>query len=263
MRRFSGFTLIELLVALVVGGAVFALLMNTVINSGRHSRAQVQRNQAQEDLRLLFLRLNEIGASAAYIYPENQALTLPDGRTVTTRKRAMALLVPWGTTYCPGPTGHEEHYCAFIYFWDSRSRYRSVLGANPTASNRALVELKVTWIAWPVNTVPTHDFSGTGLSSTVGVVLDSLDRDHSDLTNDLRIAEYEGVDNQLYKKGDTMSDGKPCNRTNRCHKKARALIRAVRPRVAVALSNGGYVQRTEWIVPKLIPRAAEPGVAQR
>jgi len=263
MRVPKGFTLIEILVALAIGGMVFALLMNAVITTGRHSRTQVQRNQAQEDLRLLFLRLNEVGASAAYIYPENLGFALPDGRTVTTRRRTLAFLVPWGSTYCQGPSGHERDYCAFLYFWDNRARYRSVLGGNPTASNRVLVELKVTWVTWPVNTLPPRNFSGSSWNSEISIVLDSLDRNHTDLTNDLRLAEFEGVDNQLYKKGDSMSDGKPCNRTNRCHKDPRALIRAVRPRIAIALSNGRYVQRTEWIVPKLIPRAAEPGVAQQ
>ena len=265
--RSRGFTLIELLIALAIAGLVYALLFSAVINTGRYSNDQLKRGQAQEDLRLFFLRLNEIGASAAYIYPEAQTLKvkIPGTTrelTISTNRRALALLVPWGTTYCQGDNAYRGKYCAFIYFWDRRDRppYRGVLAKNPSASDHVLVELKVTWIDWPINSLPPKDF--TAYQGEVGIVIDSYDKGHSDLTNDLRLALNDGEDTELYKEGDTMDNGLTCTINNECHKHERALIRAVRPRVAVLTRPGTYVQRSEWIIPKLIPRTAEPGVAQ-
>jgi len=257
----KGFTLIEVLLALAVGMIVLGLLTSAIVLSGKQSQRQITRTQAQEDLRLLFLRLNEVGASAAYIYPERQSLTLPDGRTMSTNARVLGLLIPWGSTYCKGPGNYSDRYCAYLYYWDRRSNYESILGSSRSKARHVLVETVVRWVAWPVNTVPTHDFQGYS-DVRSGVVLDSFDKSHSDLTNDLRLADYTGVDSFLYAKGDTMANGDTCNINNGCHRKSRALIQAVRPRIAVLTSQDGYVQRTEWIIPRLIPRGAEPGVAR-
>ncbi len=263
-----GLTLVELLVAMAIAGVVLLLLTQAVIGSTRYSHRQSQRLTAQEDLRLAFLRLNEVGSSAAYIYPEIKSsqppIVLPDGTRLRTRKKALAFLVPKGTTYCPDESGAPQGaYCLFVYYWEKRNKHIPPLGPSRDGSGWLLVEAKVRWVTWPINEVPPRDFSSGGYSLQKGVVLESLDRAHSDLTNDVRIALSDGLDSTLYKRGDVMNNGKICNKQNKCHLDPKVLLGAVRPRITIRhRGDTSGVTRSEWIVPRLIPRAVPPEYAE-
>ena len=263
-----GLTLVELLVAMAIAGVVLLLLTQAVIGSTRYSHRQSLRLTAQEDLRLAFLRLNEVGGSAAYIYPEIKGsqppLILPDGTHLRTLKKAVAFLVPKGTTYCPDESGAPRGaYCLFVYYWEKRVKHVPPLGPSRDGSGWLLVEARVRWVSWPINQVPRRDFSGGGYRLEKGVVLESLYRDNSDLTNDVRIALADGLDSQLYKYGDVMGDGRACNKHNHCHRNPRVLLSAVRPRITIRYKgDASGVTRSEWIVPRLIPRAVPPEYAE-
>lgn len=242
MKRAAGYTLIELLVAMSIFAAVLLLAGNLFASSNTYTTLTVTSSEAEEDARLGLLRLTEVTSQAAYIYPVGKTLTLKTG-SVTTGKNVLALLVPAASPYCPlGTSADQERYCLFIYQAQPRATYTDVLPSikNPTAA--VLVEQRIQWVEWPVNTLPGVNFAA--LAPVVGVVTDSIDTDLTDFST-LEISRQGGGLDSI------LQNSVPVNAST-------ALIQVARPLLAVQVDRV-RVQRGGYIFVRSIPRATPPG----
>jgi len=255
--RTKGFTLIELLISMAVFGVILVLTTSMIIKNQQVANRQIVTQQAKEDTRLALLRISELFSSASYVYPDNQTLTLPDGSSTTTGGNALALLVPWGSPYCndggANPydpnSAHRSQYCAVVYNLENRINHENVLGANPHASGKVLVEHVIKWVSWPPNTLPRRDFSG--FAEATGVVADSVAPTHTSVIytiNSLSQSSSKPIDSLLNTANDTSN---PAN--------AYALIDNVV--MELAIQYQGQPRQTERrnLFARAVPRSAPPG----
>ncbi len=255
--RRGGFTLIDLLVSMVILGVILIATTDLIVKNQQVANRQIVAQQAKEDARLALLRMSELFSGAAYVYPGDQLLALPDGSSITTGDSALAVLMPWGGPYCndggsapydPGSVNRNS-YCAVIYALDERSKYVDVLGANPKASDKVLVEHVIKWIDWPVNSLPTRDFSG--MSQITGIVADSVAANHTTMeysTGSLSQVTHKPIDPLLLSAHETSN---PAD--------AKALIDNVS--VELGLKHRGKPLQTERrnLFARAVPRSAPPG----
>lgn len=242
MNRAAGYTLIELLIAMSIFAVVLLLAGNLFASSNTYTALTVTSAEAEEDARLGLLRLTEVTSQAAYIYPVGKTLTLKTG-SVTTGKNVLALLVPAGSPYCPlGTSADPARYCLFVYQAQPRASHAAVLPKIKNPSPTVLVEQRMQWIEWPVNTLPGVNFAG--LTPVVGVVTDSIDTDLTDFSA-LEISRQGGGLDSI------LQNSVPVNA-------ATALIQVARPLLAVQVDRV-KVQRGGYIFVRSIPRATPPG----
>ncbi|WP_287409244.1 prepilin-type N-terminal cleavage/methylation domain-containing protein [Oceanithermus sp.] len=256
MRR-NGFTLIELMISMAVFGVILILTTSMIVKNQEIANRQIVSQQAREDARLALLRVSELFSGAAYIYPGSQTLTLPDGTSVATGGQTLAMLLPWGSPYCneggsnpyDSTSSHRDLYCAVVYTLGNRSDYVGVLGENPKAGNRVLVEHLIKWVSWPVNTLPTRDFSG--LSSSVGVVADAVVPAQTAVVytaSSLSQASRKPIDSLLLAASDTSD---PTN--------ALALIDNVVVSLGIRYRGQPLQQERRNLFARAVPRSAPPG----
>ncbi|MCS7059507.1 MAG: type II secretion system GspH family protein [Meiothermus sp.] len=247
--RQGGLTLVELLVAMAVFGVVVALASDLIVRNQNLSNRQVLAGRVQEDVRLATLRLGDVVAQAAYIYPNGVTLTLPGGRSLTTGGEALAVLLPPGTAYCPLSGG----YCGFAYRLEGRGPHAASLDPAPGNSGVVLVEYQVRGVTWNPNTNPAQtarDWSGLALHSE-GVVADSIERTGTDLGT-LYFAGIESTIDRVLLIPSLQPDLTTSD--------PRALIGAVRVRVAVRYANGVWASRQAEVYARGIPRSLPPGM---
>lgn len=258
MRRTRyGFTLIELLVSMGILALLLVLSTNLIVKNQQIANDQITHRKASEDARLALLRIGELTSSAAYVFPRGERLTLPSGRHVTTGLRTLALLVPWGTPFCNdgganpynSSSTHKDEYCAVVYTIENRAPYRSILGNNPKAQNKVLVEHVIKWVDWPPNTLPTRDF--TGLSDQVGVVADSVVRSATNFkitSASISRASNKPIDPILATRGDGARPGD-----------SNALIDNVFVEVTLRYQGLRDAKEQRVLLAKAVPRSAPPG----
>lgn len=242
VNRAGGYTLTELLVAMGLLGVVLLLASGLFASSNAYTTLTITSAELEEDARLALLRVTEVTTQAAYIYPTGKTLTLETG-SVTTGKDTLALLVPADSPYCPSLTvADAARYCLFVYHTQPRGSYAGVLPRikNPTAD--VLIERRVQWVDWPVNTMPATDFSA--LTPVSGVVADSVDTTLTDF-GALELSRQGGVMDTI------LQTSVPVNAPT-------ALIQVARPLLAVQVDRV-KVQRSGYIFVRSIPRATPPG----
>ena len=241
MKGNRGITLIELLIAMGVLGIVLSVAFAFFVSAQGTTSQQSLRSEASLATRLSFLRTGELVAQSAYIYPANQTLTL-GGKSVATGPAALALLLPEGSTYCPGS---GKTYCGIVYSIEPRTPYKAMLGERAGTTGMVLAEHRVNNLVWNVDTLPTKNW---GAPST-GIVADSVDAAASSLSAGGQLGFGFGVGydaKETFSKGDSTA--------------ANALIQSVAPRVAVRFTSSGGVSSEEsgFFFSRAIPRGALP-----
>lgn len=242
MRR--GFTLVEAVLSLAVMSMVLLMVGAFIVQNQRIALRNLLQNEAVEDGRRSMLRLSEIVSQASYIYPNNQTIAFPSG-TVVTGNAAMAVLLPWGSSYCQGDISHKAQYCAFLYLIEGRSYYASMLATLSQGAGSVLVEKKLGWLDWPAGTLPATDLSTLSYLG-VGVVTDGVVSASSVLGNLSLSANTAGIDNGVLT-GTQVND-------------PAALIGAVRPKLVISYLSGLNLSQEVDITARTIPRITNPGM---
>lgn len=258
----QGFTIIEVIISTVILGILLAITTALLGSTQQLAYRQINSGDVDQDARLALLRIGEVASQAAYIYPASQALTVPGGTTVTTGARALALLVPAGTPYCPVATGvtTSSQYCAFIYRTLARSTLVATLGAQPrNNSGSVLVEDRIQGVTWnspsdaSSTTLPTAALTNfntyPAANVTQGVIADSV----STTTGDTTFATL-----QVSSTGSSYDKSFATSPTT-ANTNANALIQAVQPQITLAYTNGISVKRSTFIYARSVPRGAPPG----
>lgn len=240
----KGLTLVELLVAASILGVLLAVAFQLTFGTQRIADRQSLQGRALEDARLAALRLSDVVAQAAYIYPLGQVILLPGGTTITTGGNALALLLPPGTPYCPSAQG----YCAFLYSLEGRGAYAQFLPHLPEGSDLVLVEAQYRGFTWPADTVPSRDWGSLSLWSK-GVLADAVDRGRTDLSG-LRFAGMTSpVDKGLHI---------PSVNPNVTIGSQNALIGGLKARVALDYGRGVRALYEVEVFARGIPRGLPP-----
>lgn len=256
MRR-TGFTLIELLISMAIFGVILILTTNMIVKNQEVANRQIVAQQAKEDARLALLRVSELFSGAAYVYPGGQTLTLPDGSSATTGGQTLAMLLPWGSPYCneggsdpyASSSTHRDLYCAVVYTLEDRADHENVLGSNPKAGDKVLVEHVIKWVSWATNTLPTRDFEG--LSEATGVVADAVVPARTSVTytvNSLSKSSQKPIDSLLLSAHDTSD---PNN--------AYALIDNVVVELGIQYQGQPLQTERRNLFARAVPRSAPPG----
>lgn len=247
IRRTYGFTLVELLVAMSIFGVVLLLASNLFLTTNRYTSVTISGAELEEDVRLGLLRVNEVSQQAAYIYPNGVTLTLPKS-TVITGKETLALLLAAGSTYCPMSKNTTTSYCLFVYRFQPRAEYISLLPKVKGATTDVLVEQRWDGLTWTQSTTSsglTVPLDVSALAPTTGLLLDSADKAATDLSQ-LDVGLRPGMDTAL-QFGSSVANTNPA-----------ALIQALRPMLAAKVGTATR-QRSTYIYVRSIPRAAPPG----
>lgn len=240
----KGLTLIELLVAASILVILLAVAFQLAFGTQRVADRQSLQGRALEDARLAAMRLSDVGAQAAYIYPLGVGVQLPGGATVTTGREALALLLPPGTPYCPSAGG----YCAFLYAVEERSAHASLLPPMPGGTGFVLVEAQYRSLPWSQDTLPSRDWRGLSLWSK-GVLADGVDRGRMDLSG-LRFAGAESpIDRVL--RIPSLDPSVTLSSPN-------ALIGGLRARIALDHGRGVRVLYEVEVFARGIPRGLPP-----
>lgn len=242
MRR--GFTLIEAVLSLAIMSVVLLMIGAFIVQNQRIAMRNLLQNESVEDGRRSMLRLNEVISQAGYIYPNNQTITLPGNTTIVTGVGTLAVLVPWGSSYCQGASTQKAQYCAFLYTIEARSGYLSSLSAMSQVAGSVLVEKKYGWINWPTETIPTLDWTALN-SQGSGVVTDGVSSADSALGNLTLVSSDGGLDSTVLQ-GTLVTDND-------------ATIGAVRPKITISYMTGLKLSQEVDIAARTIPRIAEPG----
>jgi len=243
--RVKGVTLVELLVAMAILGVVLALASQLIVQNQSIGNRQVQAGRMHEDLRLATLRMADVIAQAAYIYPNNASLRVNVGTstiTVDTGNQALAALLPGGSAYCAVPS---SSYCGFLYRVEARAGYTGVLGNLPGNSGFVLVEYQAPGLGWSANSVPSRDWSG--VTAVRGVVADSV-LPAGTVLGDLALSgTSDGIDRVLRNSGVTTSHPD-------------ALIGSAQVRITLSFQNGLRAERRTEVLARGVPRAIPPGL---
>jgi prepilin-type N-terminal cleavage/methylation domain-containing protein len=243
--RVKGVTLVELLVAMAILGVVLALASQLIVQNQSIGNRQVQAGRMHEDLRLATLRVADVIAQAAYIYPNNASLRVNVGTstiTVDTGNQALAALLPGGSAYCSVPS---SSYCGFLYRVEARAGYTGVLGNLPGNSGFVLVEYQAPGLSWSANSVPSRDWSG--VTAVRGVVADSV-LPAGTVLGDLALSgTSDGIDRVLRNSGVTTSHPD-------------ALIGSAQVRITLSFQNGLRAERRTEVLARGVPRAIPPGL---
>ena len=243
--RVKGVTLVELLVAMAILGVVLALASQLIVQNQSIGNRQVQAGRMHEDLRLATLRMADVIAQAAYIYPNNASLRVNVGTstiTVDTGNQALAALLPGGSAYCAVPS---SSYCGFLYRVEARAGYTGVLGNLPGNSGFVLVEYQAPGLSWSADSVPSRDWSG--VTAVRGVVADSV-LPAGTVLGDLALSgTSDGIDRVLRNSGVTTSHPD-------------ALIGSAQVRITLSFQNGLRAVRRTEVLARGVPRAIPPGL---
>jgi len=247
--RAKGITLVELLVAMAILGVVLALASQLIVQNQSIGNRQVQAGRMQEDLRLATLRMADVIAQAAYIYPNNASLRVNIGAstiTVDTGSQALAALLPGGSAYCAVPS---SSYCGFLYRVEARAGYTGVLGNLPGNSGFVLVEYQVPGLSWSANSVPSRDWSG--VTAVRGVVADSVLPTGTVLGDLAFSGTSDGLDRVLIT---------PANNPGATTSHPNALIGSVQVQITLSFQNGLRAVRRTEVLARGVPRAIPPGL---
>ncbi|RDI95049.1 type II secretion system protein [Meiothermus sp. QL-1] len=248
--RNKGLSLVELLVAMAIFSVVLTLASSLLFNNQNLTSRQVLAGQVHEDVRLATLRLSDIVAQAAYIYPNNVPIILPGGLVVTTGSQALAVLLPPNSAYCPVA---GALYCGFVFRVEPRAPFVADLGQTQGNSGFVLAEYQVRGVSWPANTNPAQ-IAQNWLSLPLharGVIADSVDPGRTNLGSLYFAGSESSVDRVLAVLGSVS--GLTTSSPN-------ALIGAVRVEVAVRYTNGPQAARQAEIYARSIPRSVPPGI---
>jgi len=264
--RQRGVSIVELLVAMGVFSVILLVATNVIMVNQRVAGHQIQQHQAREDAQMALARIYELFSSAAYVYPEEQTLQLPNGN-VRTGPKTLALLLPWGTPYCNDggsspddrydtTSPHRDQYCFVVYQIMPRSNYISLLGANSRASGWVLTEGVYKWVDWPVNTLPTRNFASahakySNEGAQVGVVADSVVRESTKVlmnSNSISRAQENPIDSVLKRFPETVNADD-----------SYALIDNVSFELTLQYKHQSPVKETATLFARAIPRSAPPG----
>jgi prepilin-type N-terminal cleavage/methylation domain-containing protein len=179
-----GLSLVELLVTMAILGILLAMLSAFLMGNQRVTSQQITAATLNNDLRLSFLRISEIISQAHYIFPPNQNISV-NGTTYTTGARALVVLVPANTTYCPDTNG----YCGFAFTIEARAPFTTdFLGANTGTTNFALIETRERGLTWSQNKIPALESSlTTWVTTERSPITDSVDAAQSDLASFKRL----------------------------------------------------------------------------
>ncbi len=224
-------------------GILLAVLSVFFSSNLRITNRQIAAADAGLAVRLSLLRLNDIVAQSAYIYPAEQSLTI-NGTALSTGASLLAVLVPEDTTYCPD--AGTQTYCGFAYSIEDRAPYAAILGAGNATTGLALIEWQVSGISWPRDTLPTTTWN----SATPGILADSADPLRSDLASAAQLTlalQQSDFDENAF----TYT----ANVTNI----ASALIQSVSSNLVVRYNRNPpvEVERTNYVFSRAIPRAAQ------
>ena len=242
--RAKGITLVELLVAMAILGVVLALASQLIVQNQSIGNRQVQAGRMHEDLRLATLRMADVIAQAAYIYPNDASLRVKVGTstiTVDTGSQALAALLPGGSAYCAVPS---SSYCGFLYRVEARAGYTEVLGNLPGNSGFVLVEYQAPGLSWSADSVPSRDWSG--VTAVRGVVADSVLPTETVLGDLAFSGTSDGIDRVLKNSGFTTDSD--------------ALIGSVQVRITLSFQNGLRAVRRTEVLARGVPRAIPPGL---
>ena len=242
--RAKGITLVELLVAMAILGVVLALASQLIVQNQSIGNRQVQAGRMHEDLRLATLRMADVIAQAAYIYPNDASLRVKVGTstiTVDTGSQALAALLPGGSAYCSVPS---SSYCGFLYRVEARAGYTEVLGNLPGNSGFVLVEYQAPGLSWSADSVPSRDWSG--VTAVRGVVADSVLPTETVLGDLAFSGTSDGIDRVLKNSGFTTDSD--------------ALIGSVQVRITLSFQNGLRAVRRTEVLARGVPRAIPPGL---
>ncbi len=254
----AGFSFVELLVSVAIFGVILFSL-NAMLNANTKV-TQNQSNSAQANIaaRQSLLRISDIVIQAQYIYPANQILELniaSSTKTIVTGKNAIAVLLPQGTTYCPG---NGQQYCGYVISVEERSLFNSTLGNSKHASDYVLAGWRAYNLNWDRDTNPSTDLT-TWLDVSKEVLIDSIvagsGSESTDLASINRIAVSKSAaafDDELKPKFSNLSADKA---------NAIGLIASISPKIVVAYDNGSgvkQVKRNTHIYARAIPRGSLP-----
>jgi prepilin-type N-terminal cleavage/methylation domain-containing protein len=248
--RAKGITLVELLVAMAILGVVLALASQLIVQNQSIGNRQVQAGRMHEDLRLATLRMADVIAQAAYIYPNDASLRVKVGTstiTVDTGSQALAALLPGGSAYCSVPS---SSYCGFLYRVEARAGYTEVLGNLPGNSGFVLVEYQAPGLSWSADSVPSRDWSG--VTAVRGVVADSVLPTETVLGDLAFSGTSDGIDHRVLIT--------PANNPEATTSHPNALIGSVQVRITLSFQNGLRAVRRTEVLARGVPRAIPPGL---
>jgi prepilin-type N-terminal cleavage/methylation domain-containing protein len=179
-----GLSLVEMLISMAILGILLAMLSAFLMGNQRVTSQQITAATLNNDLRLSFLRMSEIISQAHYIFPPDQTLSI-NGTNYTTGARALAVLVPANTTYCPDLTG----YCGFAFTIEDRVPFEAdFLGANAGTTDFALIETRERGLEWKQDKIPALEPTlTTWVTTERSPITDSVSPTASDLASFSRL----------------------------------------------------------------------------
>jgi prepilin-type N-terminal cleavage/methylation domain-containing protein len=253
MNQRSGFSIVELLISMGILGVLLSLLSSFLISNQKVTTDQITHVTLENDTRLAFLRMSEVLSQAQYIFPADQTLVL-DGQNFTTGSRAIAVLIPAGTTYCQGKT---KTYCGFAFTIEDRGPFKAMLGPNNGTSGLALIETRVQNLKWDQEVVPTLDadlskWSSKGIPNDFrrSPITDSIKDSQTNLILTSKTATYSDFDTDKF-------DFNQNDDTNYSDD----LLLAVESKLSLERSVRGRnlsIDRTNFVFSRAIPRSGLP-----
>lgn len=258
-NRQAGFSFVEMLISMAIFGVIMVGMNSMLAVSSKATRGQSNAANANMAARQSLLRISDLLAQAHYIYPAGQSiqLTLIDTSTenIQTGANAMAILLPEGTTYCPGS---GQQYCGYIFSVENRGMFSSLLVNSKHASDFALVGWRAFNITWTQDDVPAIDLDAWS-NVTRELLVDSIIIFDSIKGTGTDLGSFDRLD---VSKTNTYYDNEK-NFSNQPADKGQAnsLIASVRPNIVIAYggsSEDKVVARTSHIFARAIPRGSHP-----
>ncbi len=253
----AGFSLVELLISMAIFGVIMLGLNSMLIANSKATQNQSSAAETTVAAKQSLLRISDIVAQAHYIYPSEQAITVIQGngdqKTITTGTNALAVLLPEGSTYCPG-NGHK--YCGYIISIENRSSFSNLLGASSHSTNLVLAGWRAFGLIWPQYTVPTNVLD-TWTNVQKELLVDSVvaggTANQTDLGSSARL--YASRTNTQF------DDDQDFSILAANKNQADGLIASIEPRIVVAYGTGNNrkeITRSSHIFARAVPRGSLP-----
>lgn len=253
----SGFSFVELLVSIAIFGVIIVALSSMLVSTNKVSQGQSNAAHATMAARKSLLRITDLVTQAHYIYPAGQTieLNLATGGTknIQTGPNALAILLPEGTTYCPGA---GQSYCGYVISIEDRNMFANILVNSEHTSEFALVGWRAFNLSWEREDIPAIDISIWN-AVREELLIDSVIPDSQANGSDL--ASFARLDvskvNTSYD-NDHLFSNLPEDRDQ-----ANCLIASIEPKIIIAYGSSSgdkRVERSSHIFARAVPRANQP-----
>ncbi len=258
-NRQAGFSFIELLISMAIFGLIMLGLNSLLGASNKVTQGQGNAAYATMAARKSLLRITDIVSQAHYIYPSGQviSLELSTGGTkeMVTGENALAILLPEGTTYCPG---NGQSYCGYIISVEDRTMFESFLANSKHASNSILVGWRAFNLTWFKETVPSTALN-TWDDVKIELLVDSVVPHDENNPNGTNLASFDHL--FVSRTNTTFDNENLFSNYSENKNQPNSLIASIEPRVVIAYGNNGgskKVIRESHIYARAIPRVSLP-----